>query len=52
MEMAKVNLASMSVDALLKLRDDIEKALSRNIATSRATGGQEEGHSRSGCERS
>ena len=27
--MAKTNLASMSVDALLKLRDDIEKALSR-----------------------
>jgi hypothetical protein len=27
--MAKVNLASMSVDALLKLRDDIGKVLSR-----------------------
>jgi DNA-binding protein H-NS len=27
--MAKANLASMSVDALLKLRDDIENALSR-----------------------
>jgi DNA-binding protein H-NS len=27
--MAKMNLASMSVDALLKLRDDIEKVLSR-----------------------
>jgi DNA-binding protein H-NS len=27
--MAKSNLASMSVDALLKLRDDIGKALSR-----------------------
>jgi DNA-binding protein H-NS len=29
MEMAKTNLASMSVDALLKLRDHIEKVLSR-----------------------
>jgi DNA-binding protein H-NS len=29
MEMAKPNLASMSVDALLKLRDDVGKALSR-----------------------
>ena len=28
-EMAKSNLASMSVDALLKLREDIENALSR-----------------------
>jgi hypothetical protein len=28
-EMPKVNLASMSVDALLKLRDDIETVLSR-----------------------
>jgi DNA-binding protein H-NS len=27
--MARTNLASMSVDALLKLRDDIEKVLSR-----------------------
>src|SRR5258706_15707856 len=29
MEMAKPNLASMSVDALLELRDDVGKALSR-----------------------
>jgi DNA-binding protein H-NS len=29
MRMAKTNLASMSVDALLKLRDDVGKALSR-----------------------
>jgi DNA-binding protein H-NS len=29
MEMARTNLASMSVDALLKLRDDIGKALSQ-----------------------
>jgi DNA-binding protein H-NS len=28
MEMARTNLGSMSVDALLKLRDDIEKVLS------------------------
>jgi DNA-binding protein H-NS len=32
MEMAKTNLASMSVDALLKLRGDIEKTLSRKAA--------------------
>ena len=30
--MAKPSLASMSVDALLKLRDDIEQALSRRAA--------------------
>jgi DNA-binding protein H-NS len=30
--MAKGNLASMSVDALLKLRDDIENVLSRRAA--------------------
>jgi DNA-binding protein H-NS len=30
--MAKTNLASMSVDALLKLREDIEKVLSRKAA--------------------
>src|SRR5258708_12281322 len=29
MEMAKTNLASMSIDALLTLRGDIEKTLSR-----------------------
>jgi DNA-binding protein H-NS len=29
--MAKANLASMSVDALLKLRDDIGKVLSRRV---------------------
>jgi DNA-binding protein H-NS len=32
MEMARTNLASMSVDALLKLRGDIEKTLSRKAA--------------------
>jgi hypothetical protein len=30
--MANTNLASMSVDALLKLREDIEKVLSRKAA--------------------
>jgi DNA-binding protein H-NS len=30
-EMAKTNLASMSVDTLLKLRDDVGKALSRRV---------------------
>ena len=30
--MAKTNLASMSIDALLKLRGDIEKTLSRKAA--------------------
>jgi hypothetical protein len=30
--MARTNLASMSVDALLKLRGDIEKTLSRKAA--------------------
>jgi DNA-binding protein H-NS len=32
MEMAKTNLASMSIDALLKLRGDIEKTFSRKAA--------------------
>jgi DNA-binding protein H-NS len=32
MEMAKTNLASMSIDALLTLRGDIEKTLSRKAA--------------------
>jgi len=32
MEMARTNLASMSVDTLLKLRGDIEKTLSRKAA--------------------
>jgi DNA-binding protein H-NS len=32
MEMAKPNLASMSIDALLKLRGDLEKTLSRRAA--------------------
>jgi DNA-binding protein H-NS len=32
MEMAKPNLTSMSIDALLKLRGDLEKTLSRKAA--------------------
>jgi DNA-binding protein H-NS len=36
MEMARTNLASMSVDALLKLRGDIEKTLTRKAAQLKA----------------
>jgi hypothetical protein len=32
MEMAKTNLASMTIDELLKLRDDVGGALSRKVA--------------------
>jgi hypothetical protein len=32
MEMARTNLGSMSVDALLKLRDDVGKALNRRVS--------------------
>jgi H-NS histone C-terminal domain len=32
MEMASTNLGSMSVDALLKLRDDVGKVLSQRVA--------------------
>jgi hypothetical protein len=83
MEMARTNLGLMSVEALLKLREDVGKVLSQkateleeqlsklgregsgrrgrgstmkgrrypsNIATRRATPGQEEERSRYGCE--
>jgi DNA-binding protein H-NS len=36
MEMARTNLASMSVDALLKLRGDIERTLTRKAAQLKA----------------
>jgi hypothetical protein len=39
--MANANLGSMSVDALLKLRDDIEKVLSSKANELTAKSGQE-----------